>query len=290
MSADPSSLGQPTENPARRRARALYAAVAAGWERWEPHFEAFTAPLTAELLAALDLQPGARVLDIGCGTGSPALALAAALGPTGRVLAVDPTEEMLRVAHERAAAREQTNVEFRLAAIEECDLSPESFDAVVSRWGIIFCEDAVGQLARIRRWLRPDGRIALSTWTPMENSPGFLAVNHAVSRRLDLPPPDPDKPGMQNLSRPGRLAEALREAGYRDVQTRFVRLSTVVCDGNEYWDMMRDTGATLRAALLKLPPAEVAHVGTEVAAAVEAFHRGGVLRIPATAQLGFGRS
>lgn len=270
------------------KTRADYAAVAVGWARWEPHILAFSWPVTHRLLDALQLPRGAKVLDVGCGIGDPTVAVAQAVGPSGHVLATDLTPEMIDYARERLASLGVTNAELRTAAVESLDFPPASFDAIVGRWSLIFCEDVIGQLRRLRGWLRPGGRLAMSTWTPMENSPGFVAINRAVSARLHLPPPDPDKPGMQNLSRPGRLAEALREAGYADVGTDVVRLSFVARDGDEYWEMSRDMGATLRGALSRLPDDQTEQIGREVADSVEAFRAGPVLRIPSLAQVGWG--
>jgi len=274
----------------RRRAHRAYVAVHSGWARWEAQFVAFTWPVTLRLVIDSGARPGMQVLDLCCGTGEPALALASAVGPTGRVTAVDLTDEMLGVARQRAATLNIKNVDFVHSAVEDLAFPAASFDAVVSRWGLIFAADVPAQLRRIRSWLRPPGRLALATWTPMENSPGFHAINAAVTRLLDLPPPNPDEPGMQNLSRPGALAAALTAAGFSDVHTDFVSLATTVRSGEEYWELSRDTGASLRAVLDRLNPEQLAQLAREVIQAVERFRSGELLRIPALAQVGSGRA
>ncbi len=276
----------PNNTSDRDRAHSAYVAVHSGWARWEAQFVAFTWPVTLRLVLESRLAAGARVLDLGCGTGEPALAFASAIGPTGRVTATDLTDEMLSVARDRAAALKIKNVDFVHTAIEDLNFPAASFDAVVSRWGLIFAEDVPAQLRRIRSWLRPGGRIALATWTPMEDSPGFHVMNQAVSRLLNLPPPNPDEPGMQNLSRPGALAAALQSTGYNDAHTEFVNLCTVVRSGQEYWELSRDTGASLRAVLNRITPDQLTQLTREVSDAVERFRSGELLRIPALAQVG----
>ncbi len=273
--------------PLHARTRTAYESVAAGWERWEPQFACFTAPVTQRLIAAVRPAAGHAILDVGCGTGDPAVQLAAAVAPTGRVTAIDLSPAMLEVAR-RAAALRINHIAFMERAFEHLDFPPGSFDGVVGRWSLIFSDRIQEGLARIRSWLRPGGRLAISTWTPMENSPGFLMINEAVRRVTGLPEPDPEQPGMQHLSQPGRLEAVLKEAGFRDVSTELVPLAAVVRDGQEYWEMSRDTGASLAAVLSRLSPAQLADIAREVAARVERFRSGRVLRIPALAQVGAG--
>src|SRR5262245_47854732 len=125
----------------RERTIRAYAEAARGWARWEAEFVAFTWPVTLRLVQRLGLTAGQRVLDIGCGTGEPALAIASTVGPGGAVRATDLTPEMLAVARQRAAALRIENIEFEQAAIEELGPPARAYDAVVSRWGVIFCRD-----------------------------------------------------------------------------------------------------------------------------------------------------
>ncbi|MCK6457607.1 MAG: class I SAM-dependent methyltransferase [Phycisphaerae bacterium] len=285
---NPPPNGAVAPRTVRERTRQDYDAVAAGWQAWEPHIVAFSWPVTHRLLDAVELRAGMHVLDVGCGIGDPTVAIASRVGPTGRVTAIDLSPRMIEVARQRAASLGLAAIDFRVCAIEEFDAAPASFDAVVGRWSLIFCEDVAAQLARIRGWLRPGGRLAMSTWTPMEQSLGFAAINRAVNRVAKLPPLDPCKPGMQNLSTPGHLADALGRAGFVSVGAEPVRLSTVVRDGDEYWRMSCEMGASLRAVLHTLSEEQIAAIGSNVAQAVEEFRCGAVLRIPSVAQVGWG--
>lgn len=278
----------PSSAPLHARTRTAYESVAAGWERWEPQFACFTAPVTQRLIAAVRPEAGHAILDVGCGTGDPAVQLAAAVAPNGRVTAIDLSPAMLEVARRRAAALRIHHIEFVECAFEHLDFPAVSLDGVVGRWSLIFSDRIQEGLARIRSWLRPGGRLAISTWTPMENSPGFRMINEAVRRVTGLPEPDPEQPGMQYLSHPGRLEAVLKAAGFRDVSTELVPLAAVVRDGREYWEMSRDTGASLAAVLSRLSPEQLADIASDVAARVERFRSGEVLRIPALAQVGAG--
>lgn len=277
-----------TIDDTRQRIIHEWSRAASGWRHWEAHIIAFSWPVTHRIVHAMNLAPGHRVLDVGCGIGDPAIAVADRVGPEGRVIAVDPAAEMVDTARARAAGFGLANIDFRVCPAEDVELPPGSLDAVCGRWSFIFCTDVVAVLRRMRGLLKPGGRLAMSTWTPMENSPGFRLINAALNRQVELPPLDATKPGMVQLSAPGQLEAALVAAGFRDVRTVPVRLSTFVRDGDEYWRMMYEMGGSLRSVLDGLTDAQRAAVRAEVMAGVEPFRSGDVLRIPSVAQVGWG--
>lgn len=262
-----------------------WAPVSTAWRRWEPHITAFTWPVTIRLVDALGLAPGHRVLDVGCGIGDPALVLAMKIQPKGRVLAIDPVSEMIDTAKARAQSLGLRDMEFRRLAVEEFEAAPHSFDAVCGRWSFIFCADVHAAFRRVRAWLKPGGRFGVSTWTPLEESPGFHAINAAVTRHVHLPPPDPAKPGMLQLSEPGQLEQALIESGFHDVHVEPVRLSIFARDGDEYWNLMSQMGCSLNKLLARATEHQQNAIRSDVISAVEQFRTGDVLRIPALAQV-----
>lgn len=263
-----------------------WANVASGWRHWEPHIVAFTWPVTARIVEALQVGPGHRVLDVGCGIGDPALAIARQIAPSGRVLAVDPAREMIDTARSRAESFGLDNIKFEIAAAEDLDPGPGSFDAICGRWSFIFCERIVDVLRRARTWLKSGGRFAMSTWTPTENSPGFMAINAAVNRQVKLPPPDPSRPGMLHLSEPGQLEQALNDAGFGQVRVEPVQLAIFARDGDDFWSLMVEMGCSLSKLLAGLTPEQRDAIRREVVAAVEQHRADDVLRIPALAQVG----
>src|SRR5438105_7751189 len=97
---------------------AQWSAVARGWARWEAPMMHYLAGVNAPLARALRLEPGMRVLDLGCGIGEPALAFAPIVEPGGAVLAVDVAADMVALARRRARARDIRNVQFRVGDAE----------------------------------------------------------------------------------------------------------------------------------------------------------------------------
>jgi ubiquinone/menaquinone biosynthesis C-methylase UbiE len=135
----------------------------------------------------MTLRPGASVLDVCCGSGASALPAANTVGPTGRVIAVDLAEELLKLARAKADAAGIRNIEFRRADMTKLGFPDRSFDAVVCVFGIFFVPDMEAQVAELWRMVRPGGQLAITTWGPGIFAPAYeiwLAAVHRV--RPDL--------------------------------------------------------------------------------------------------------
>lgn len=110
--------------------------------------------------------PGARVLDVCCGSGASALPAAEAVGPDGSVLGVDLAEHLLDLARAKARRRGLTNVTFRTGDMLDLDLPDAAFDAVVCVFGIFFVPDMPAAVRELWRRVRPGGQLAITTWGP----------------------------------------------------------------------------------------------------------------------------
>jgi ubiquinone/menaquinone biosynthesis C-methylase UbiE len=126
---------------------------------------------------AADVEPGQRVLDVACGTGVLACTLAERVGLGGSVVGLDPSEEMLEVARTKSDA-----IEWRTGRAESIPFPDESFDAVVSQFGIMFFDDPGGALREMMRVMRPGGRLAVAVCDALENSPGYAAFEGLLRR------------------------------------------------------------------------------------------------------------
>jgi ubiquinone/menaquinone biosynthesis C-methylase UbiE len=138
--------------------------AAVGWMEWSEFNDNADRHISERLVELAGVQSGSRVLDVAAGYGEPALTAARKAGPEGRVVATDISSEMLAFGRERATAAGLGNLEFMESDASSLDFPHASFDAAVSRWGIIFEPDAEAAARRIRRFLKPGGRIAISSW------------------------------------------------------------------------------------------------------------------------------
>ena len=138
--------------------------AASGWRKWSELIDTAASYVSERLVELAAIQPGSRVLDVAAGYGEPALTAARKAGPNGSVVATDISAEMLAYGRERAAAAGLENIEFVEADASSLDFPAGSFDAALSRFGIIFDPDGEGAAARVRGFLKQGARMAISSW------------------------------------------------------------------------------------------------------------------------------
>jgi len=124
------------------------------------------------------IQPGQRVLDVACGTGILARTVAERVGSNEAVVGVDPNEGMLAVARRKVPA-----IEWRDGRAEALPFEANSFDAVVSQFGLMFFEDRRGAIQEMMRVLRPAGRLTVAVWDAVENVPSYAELANLLQRR-----------------------------------------------------------------------------------------------------------
>jgi SAM-dependent methyltransferase len=193
---------------------------------------------------AAGISPGTRVLDVACGTGDPAVALAERAGQDGLVVALDVSMLMLAAAADRARAEDLSRVSFALADAERLPFADHAFDAVTCRFGIMYFWDPALALREARRVLRPGGRATFVVWAAPELSSVFVN-RHVAARYRVVPPVDHDAPGRFRFCVPGSLRAALLGAGFGDVteDTHCVPWPTrgtprEVAAGMPYWELV----------------------------------------------------
>ena len=120
-----------------------------------------------QVLTAADVGAGHHVLDIACGTGILARHAEAMVGPNGSVTGVDINEGMLAVARKM-----NPNITWELGAAESLPYDQESFDRVVSQFGLMFFSDPAQAISEMVRVIRPGGKIGVAVWASLEDTPG----------------------------------------------------------------------------------------------------------------------
>jgi SAM-dependent methyltransferase len=192
-------------------------AAAVGWKEWREFNDRADGHISARLVELAGVQSGSRVLDVAAGYGEPALTAARKAGPEGRVVATDISAEMLAFGRQRAAAAGLGNVEFMQSDASSLDFPSAGFDAAVSRWGLIFEPDGEAAAARIRGFLKPGARMAISSWGGPDQVPFLSIPMRTTMERLGVPPPAAGTPGPLSRPTPAALGGLLEGGGFSNV-------------------------------------------------------------------------
>jgi len=256
----------------RQTTRAQWEAAAEAWDRWGPLLGRWLGPATEAMLDMAAVGRGARVLDVAAGAGEQTLSAARRAGPEGRVLATDISPRILRYALGAAQREGLMNVETRELDGERHDALPEgSFDAAISRVGLIYFPDQQRALAGIRRALRPGGRFATVTYSTPEKNAFFSVPVGIIRRRAKLPPPLPGQPGPFSLGGDGVLASALQQAGFRDVEVRRVDSPVRLPSAAECVRFERESFGALHQMMAAMSEHERAETWEEIQAALAKY-------------------
>ena len=210
-------------------------------------------------VARLTLAPGARVLDLCCGTGASALPAARAVGPSGSVLGVDLTPSLVERARALAAEAGLTHARFIVGDVETLTYPSGSFDAVLSVFGLFFIEDMSGLLARAWSWLRPGGSLAITTWGQDVLAPGEALFKEASLREN----PSLDHPShASRLDTPEKLSAVFTNAGLPRPAIVTDRWEMALPTPEAFWPVI--LGTSNRAAHDALTPQQQARVRAAV--------------------------
>ena len=167
------------------------------------------------LQEAAQPHPGELVLDIGCGTGATAIPFAAAVAPGGKVTGVDISEPMLAQARQNIAAAGAGNIDLVQADAQVHRFAPDSFDLLISRFGVMFFADPVAAFTNLHAGLRPGGRLCMAVWAAMsENIHWRIPFDIAVKHLGPPAPVDPHEPGPMAFRDPTYLRDILAKAGF----------------------------------------------------------------------------
>lgn len=227
--------------------------VAGGWEKWDRFFDEQMAFLNHRLVADARLRSGLRVLDLGSGTGYPALLAAQTVGSGGTVVGIDLAEQMLGAAKRKASSLGLSNVTFRTGDVTTLPFEAASFDAVTSRFCLMFLPDVSRAAAEIARVLRPGSWLSAAVWSVPDKNAYLLTPLTVIKQFLDLPPPDPTAPGIFRLAKPGDLAGVLQKVGFTNVVEEEYLAEVRFPSGMEYYESLMDIAAPIQNLFAKLP-------------------------------------
>lgn len=264
----------------KRNERETWNQGAASWKKWWPILDGAAKPVNSRLVELAQVKPGSRVLDIATGTGEPAVTAALMAGPTGHVVGIDQSGEMLAVARERASALGLTNLEFVESDAETAQLADASFDAAVCRWGLMFMPDLDRAVGLIHRALKPAARFATAVWATGDKVPMIMLAAEAIRRIANLPPPPPGALDPTRLADRSMLSGALERAGFAQIAIETMMVPFRFRSPDEFADFRTEMGRA-GAMMARLTPEQRAEVRAELIRASSRFRAAdGALVLP----------
>jgi len=177
-------------------------------------------PFEYLLAEAVPAASNTRMLDIGCGTGGTTLAVARRIGAAGHCTGVDISGPMITAARTRAQC-ENVDASFIQADAGSHAFAPQSFDTLISRFGVMFFGDPVAAFANLHRAARPGARFRFLAWRDASENPFMTAAERAAAPLLPaLPARKPGAPGQFAFADRHRIFSILQQSGWMDIDIR----------------------------------------------------------------------
>ena len=242
-------------------------------DRYDLQLEPFTHALIARALP----QAHEVVLDVGCGSGATTLAAA---GKAERATGLDLSRPLVELAMRRAQAAAVGNADFVIADAQTHDFTAETFDLLISQFGLMFFDDPVRALANIRGAIRPGGRAVFVSWQKLPANEWLMLIGEAVRRYVELPEfgGQARGPGMFSLCDVDEIATLLCAAGFEQVEYESCTPKILIGGGgtlDESIQFLLHTGMA-RGLLSLVDPTAQAEVVRTVSADLGARYEEGV--------------
>ena len=252
---------------------------------WEKHREIIRhmfAPVTEALVEEGQIGSGQSVLDIATGPGEPALTMASLVGPQGKIFGVDPIPEMIAAARREASRLELRNVQFDVASADHLPFPANTFDAVVSRFGVMFFPSPLDAVREMLRVLKPGHKLVLAVWHFAARNPFHCSLSRVVDRYVDSPPPERDALDTFRFAAPGKLREILNQAAVTAPTERLLQFTIdAPMSVEDYWALRLEMSAKLREKISMLPQEQMIELTRQALESIREYSTDRGIRFPA---------
>jgi SAM-dependent methyltransferase len=222
-----------------------------------------------EALRLVPLEPGQRVLDLGCGFGDTTQWIGRKVGASGEAMGVDAAARFIELAQAEAAEADVTNVRFATADVQTDPLG-EGFDGAFSRMGVMFFANPVVALRNVRAALVRGGWLSMVVWRRREDNHWLYRAQRIVEEFLSKPEEYDDPtcgPGPFSMSGADTTSDILLHAGFTDVSLRRCDLPILMGrDVDEAVDLVMSLGPA--GEILRLAGESAAHLHGDIDAAL----------------------
>jgi ubiquinone/menaquinone biosynthesis C-methylase UbiE len=235
----------------------------------EPYIEA-----TDKMLDMMNVSKGQRILDIAAGAGEQSISAAEKVGPSGYVLATDISANILDYARQMAQQAGLKNIETKVMDGENLELDDETFDAVISRVGLIYFPDQQKALKEMLRVLKPGGKMGAIVYSTPEKNKFFSVPVSIIRNRAKLQPPLPGQPGPFSLGAEGVIEKAFSQAGFKNTRTELVNSPLQLSSAAECVRFEKESFGALHQMMSSLSEQEKESVWDEIQNELQKFESG----------------
>jgi SAM-dependent methyltransferase len=252
------------------------------WEKHHAIIRQMFAPVTQALVEDAQIGRLHTILDVATGPGEPALSVAHVVGPEGKVFGVDPIPDMVAAARRAADRLGLRNAQFDVAFADHLPFPADTFDAVISRFGVMFFPSPVDAVREILRVLKPGRKLALAAWHFADRNPFHYSLSRVIDRFVDSPPPAPDALDPFRFANFGKLRKVLEQAGATALSERLLQFTIEAPVSVEDFLALRlEISDKLREKISALSREQIAEVKRQALDSLREYSAGRAMSFPA---------
>jgi ubiquinone/menaquinone biosynthesis C-methylase UbiE len=252
------------------------------WEKHRNTIRGMFAPITQALIEDAEIGTQDSVLDVATGPGEPALSVAAVVGPNGKVFGVDAIHGMIAAARTEAQRLGLKNAKFDVAFADDLPFAANTFDAVISRFGVMFFPSPVDGVREMLRVLKPGRKLAFAVWHFAERNPFHSALSRVMDRYVDSPPLEPDALDAFRFAPRGKLLKVFSQAGVAAPSERLLQFNIEApVSVEDFWNLRREMSEKLSEKFATLSEELKLKVTQEMLSSLAEYSTANAISFPA---------